>query len=187
QMMPLSQFPLSLRFSVRMLCCQLFFIAVFFNSQTPFSYSDSTLFISEDSYLYVESRVDVSDATSFSETNKVVKRAYTTKRKAFLKLNSSFISKGHVNQINQPSFTVPKSLHYIGNSSNSLSTAVLGSSFQVKQHHKMWDSAQRVFLNINLSRKKLIYSLINHINLLKIITNHFSRPPPILRYCIKHK
>ncbi|WP_143052703.1 hypothetical protein [Chryseobacterium taichungense] len=48
QIMTLSQLPHFLRFSVRMLCLQVFFIAVFISSQTPFSYSDSTIFISED-------------------------------------------------------------------------------------------------------------------------------------------
>ncbi|WP_312903268.1 hypothetical protein [Chryseobacterium taichungense] len=177
QMTTLSQLPHFLRFSARMLCCQLFFIVVFISSQTPFFYSDSTIFISEDSYLYVESRVDVSDAASFSETNNIVKKPNTTKRKAFFKLYSS-TSKNHINPSSQTCFTVPKSSHYVGNSNNSLSTAVLGSSFPAK-HHKMMDSALRVFLVANHAKKKLLYTLINHFNLLKIITNHFSRPPPI--------
>ncbi|SEN01886.1 hypothetical protein SAMN05421856_111105 [Chryseobacterium taichungense] len=180
QMMTLSQLPHFLRFSVRMLCLQVFFIASFINSQTSFSYSDSTLFVSEDSYLYIESPVEISNTVFLSEDNQATVRPYnTTKHKSFLKLKSSSISKNTFTESDQVSFTVPKSSHYLGNSKNSLQVAVLGSSFHVKQQHKMWDSAQRVFLNINLSRKKLIYPLINHINLLKIIYNQFSRPPPI--------
>ncbi|WP_312902917.1 hypothetical protein [Chryseobacterium taichungense] len=179
QMMPLIQLPLSLRFSVRMLCLQVFFIVVFISSQTPFSYSDSTLFISEDSYLYVESRVDVSDANSFSETNNVVKKTNITKRKAFLKLNSSSISKNQINFSNQLSFTIPKSSYYVGNFTNPLSTAVLGNPSPMKQHHKITGFDFCVLSNVIVSEKKLLYKHINHFNLSEIITNHFSRPPPI--------
>ncbi|SEM14943.1 hypothetical protein SAMN05421856_101400 [Chryseobacterium taichungense] len=178
-MMTLIQFPLSLRFSVRMLCLQVFFIAVFISSQTPFSYSDSTIFISEDSYLYVESPVDISDAASFSGTNNEVKKGNITQRKAFCKLYSS-TSKNHINPSTQTCSTVPKSSHYVGNFTNPLSTAVLGNPSPVKQHQKMMGSALRFLLNINSSEKKLLCKHINHFNLLEIITNHFSRPPPIM-------
>ncbi|SEM74149.1 hypothetical protein SAMN05421856_10674 [Chryseobacterium taichungense] len=180
QMMTLSQLPHFLRFSVRMLCLQVFFIAVFISSQAPFSYSDSTLFISDDSYLYVELPVHISTVTSPSGKSQSSGKQYNRfKRKAFFKLKTSFISKSHVNQISQICFTVPTSSHYVGNSNNSLSIAVLGSSFPAK-HHKMMDSVLRVFLVVNHTKKKLLYPLINHFNLLKIITNHFSRPPPII-------
>ncbi|WP_312902231.1 hypothetical protein [Chryseobacterium taichungense] len=186
QMMTLSLLPHFLRFSVRMLCLQVFFIAVVISSQTPFSYSDSTLFISDDSYLYVESPVHISTVTSPSGKSQSSGKQYNRfKRKAFFKLKTSFISKSQVNQISQICFTVPKSSHYVGNSNNSLSTAVLGSSFPAK-HHKMMDFALRVFLVANHAKKKLLYPLINHINLLKIITNHFSRPPPIFTIISKH-
>jgi len=163
-----------------MLCLQVFFIAIFINSQTPFYYSDSTLFISKDSYLYIELPVEISNTVFLSEENQATVRPYNTnKHKSFLKLKSSSISKNTFTESDQVSFTVPKSSHYLGNSNNSLSTAVLGSSFQVKQQHQMVGSAQRVFEGANHAKKKLLYSLINHFNLLKIIYNQFSRPPPI--------
>jgi len=181
QMMTLIQLPHFLRFSARMLCLQVLFIVVFINSQTPFSYSDSTLFISDDSYLYVESPVDISDAASFSETNNMAKKANTTKRKAFFKLYSS-TSKNHINPSSQTCFTVPKSSHYIGNSGNSLSTAVLENPSPMKQHHKITGSDFWVLLTVIALEKKLRYNIINHFNLLKITTNHFSRPPPYLLF-----
>jgi len=159
----------------------MFFMVVFISSQTPFSYSDSTLFISEDSYLYVESPVDVSGATSQSGKNQTSSKQFNAnKRKTLFKLKSPSISKNDINQINQACFTIPKSSHYIGNTNNPLLTAVLGNSSPVKQHHKMMDSALRVFLVVNHAKKKLLYLLINDFHILKITTNHFSRPPPVV-------
>ncbi|WP_312902786.1 hypothetical protein, partial [Chryseobacterium taichungense] len=109
QMMLLLQFPLLLRFSVRIVFCTMFFMVVFISSQTPFSYSDSTLFISEDSYLYVESPVDVSGATSQSGKNQTSSKQFNAnKRKTLFKLKSPSISKNDINQINQACFTIPK-------------------------------------------------------------------------------
>jgi len=197
QMMTLSQLPHFLRFSVRMLCLQVFFIAIFISSQTPFSYSDSTIFISEDSYLYVEPPVDISHATSLSGNNQVLSKHYDiSKRKASLKLKLSSISKNQINPLSQISFTIPKSSHYLGNSSNLLTTAILGNPSQAKQHQKMMDSSLRVFLDVNLAETKLLYNIIiNHFNLLKITINYFGRPPPIfaifhqtqMTRIIKHK
>ncbi|WP_143052736.1 hypothetical protein [Chryseobacterium taichungense] len=180
QMMTLSQLPHFLRFSVRMLFLQVFVIVVFISSQTPFSYSDSTLFISEDSYLYIESPIEISTVTSLSGKNQTSSKQFNaTKRKVLFKLKSMSISKNDINQINQACFTIPKSSHYIGNASNPLSIAILGNSSPVKQQQKMMDSVLRVFLVVNHAKKKLLYPLINYFNILKIITNHFSRPPPM--------
>jgi len=192
QMMTLSQLPLFLRFSVRMLCLQVFFIAVFISSQTPFSYSDSTIFVSEDSYLYVESPVDVSSTTFLSGRCLASSKQFNAiKRKTFFKLKTSFVSKSQVNQINQLSFTVPKSPDYIVKSTNPLSTAVLGNSSSLKQHQKILIPILKLFLYVNLTEKKFLYSIINYFNLLKIIINYFSRPPPmfaiIMKHFIKHK
>jgi len=178
QMMTPPQLPHFLRFSVRMLCLQVFFIVVFISSQTPFSYSDSTLFISEDSYLYVESPVDIPTESALSGKNNTVKQVNTSQRKAFFKLYSS-ISENYINRSNQICFTVPKSSHHVGNSTNPLSTAVLGNPSPVKQHHKMAGSDFWALPQVIVSEKKFLYHVINHFNLLKITINHFSRSPPI--------
>ncbi|WP_312901225.1 hypothetical protein, partial [Chryseobacterium taichungense] len=157
QMMTLSQLPHFLRFSVRMLFLQVFVIVVFISSQTPFSYSDSTLFISEDSYLYIESPVEISTVTSLSGKSQTSSKQFNaTKRKALFKLKSISISKNDINQINQACFTIPKSSHFIGNASNPLSIAILGNSSPVKQQQKMMDSVLRVFLVENHAKKKLL-------------------------------
>ncbi|WP_312902820.1 hypothetical protein [Chryseobacterium taichungense] len=178
-MMTLIQLPHFLRFSVRMLCFQVFFISIFISSQTPFSYADSTIFISEDSYLYVESPIERSSSQSLSEKNKIVKQFNANKRKALFKLKSMSVSKNDINQINQACFTIPKSSHYVGNSSNPSSIAILGNTFPIKLNHKITGFDFCVLSNVIVSEKKLLYKHINHFNLLEIITNHFSRPPPI--------
>ncbi|SEM58146.1 hypothetical protein SAMN05421856_104303 [Chryseobacterium taichungense] len=176
--MPLSQLPYFLRFSLRMLCLQVFFIAIFISSQTSFSYSDSTLFISEDSYLYVESPIETSSSQSLSEKNKIVKQFNANKRKVLFKLKLPSSGK-NVNLSNQVSFIIPKSSHYVGNSSNPSSIAILGNTFPIKLNHKITGFDFCVLSNVIVSEKKLLYKHINHLNLLEIITNHFSRPPPI--------
>ncbi|WP_177175269.1 hypothetical protein [Chryseobacterium taichungense] len=156
-------------------------MVVFISSQTPFSYSDSILFISENSYLYIESPVEIYVAKSLSRKSQTSsKQLSANKRKVFFELKSTSVSKKDINQINQACFTIPKSSHYIGNTNNPLLTAVLGNSSPVKQHHKMMDSALRVFLVVNHAKKKLLYLLINDFHILKITTNHFSRPPPVV-------
>ncbi|WP_312903177.1 hypothetical protein [Chryseobacterium taichungense] len=181
QMMTLSQIPLLLHFCVRMLCCQIFFIVVFISSQTPFSLSDSTIFIAQDSYLYVESPTDIYATTSLSGKDQVSRKIKnTTQLKAFFKLKSPSFRNNYVKKSKEICFTIPKNSHYLGNSNISLSTAVLGNPSPVKQHQKMMGSALKVFLNINLSEKKLLYITISHFNSSKITINHFSRPPPYL-------
>ncbi|SEN06848.1 hypothetical protein SAMN05421856_11371 [Chryseobacterium taichungense] len=187
QMMTLSQLPHFLRFSVRMLCLQVFFIAIFISSQTPFSYSDSTIFVAEDSNLYVEPPVHVSAAISLlGKSQSSLKQFNVVKHKASLKLKLSSISKNQINPLSQISFTIPKSSYFLINSNNPLSTAVLGNSSPVKLNHKMTGSAFWILPQVIVSEKKLLYNIINHINLLQVITNHFSRPPPIFTIINKH-
>lgn len=172
-------FPLLLRFCVRIFCYYTIFTAYYITtSQTTFLYPDSAAFVSEDSFLYVETPVDIPSVKYFSGKSLTSsKQLNANKRKVFFKPKSLSINKSNVNKSNQASFTASKSSHYVVKTNNTLSTVVLGDP-SIKQSHKMAGYDFWILPTVIVSEKKLLYMLTNHMNLSRTITNHFSQPPP---------
>ncbi len=159
--MPFPQFPIFLRFSVRMLFCQVFLIFSSLSSHTPFCLSDSVIFVSEGSFLYPESPIYSSSQTlkkdSFKKWSKTVVKT-SASRSSTLKSISSPVE-------NTCYKSSPTSKHSVGLFFNSSSMAVIGTSSPVKLQQK---AILFSFILLSVRRDKE-----KHITI-----NHFGRPPP---------
>jgi len=168
-------------FCVRRLCFVMFFISLSIKSETPFHDPDSVIFVSDGSFVFNVSQDGIYTQAQIPLKQRAPnKQEYKKRRKVSVKTNLPTACNNTVHKINAVmACASPQSPQYIGRSGNTLSTAVLGNTFQPKKQLKIAGPVFMAFLIVSLSKQKLQYFYEEPFTLLKMTMSHFSRPPPL--------
>lgn len=178
----ISIFPLFLHFCARILFCQVFLISNFILSQTPFSYSDSIIYIADDAYLYADQQtivvIEDQEEEKFPNSNHPVYH----QSKILPSSGAAAAIARTVAKSNQPSrFTAPEDSQQLSNTGSFSSQAVLGTSL-LKLQQKAIPSSFILFAGARRDQEKHIHNTFSPFQLKHITINHFGRPPPILNH-----
>ncbi|WP_148285229.1 hypothetical protein [Flavobacterium sp. B17] len=157
-----------------LLCFCVVLVSSFLSAQTLLS-SDSVVFISEDSYLYVESPVYIS--------------GQILRKDSFKKWSKTIIKRSSSKSSNQKSISSPKDImcyksspvsgHSLGLLFNSSSMAFIGTSSPVKLKQKIIQTSFILFTSTRRDKEKSIHITFCAFRSKHIMVNHFGRPPPI--------
>jgi len=152
------------------------------SASSQFSYSSGAdLFISEDSYLYIEQPVilTITDAPppKSSPASRVAAPKPTVSKASSKTLASGPSSESKRN----PSFKfIPfENTHHFSTPGSFSSLAVLGTSSPVKYQQKTIPSSFILLISTRRDKEKPIHVNFSPFQMAHIIINHFGRPPPI--------
>ncbi|WP_312902941.1 hypothetical protein [Chryseobacterium taichungense] len=176
---------LFLRFCVRMICVQVFFMTVPISSQTPFSYSDSIIYIADDAYLYADRQtiavITDSEEEKFSNSTQSINhqskilassKAAAATACASAKREQSF------------RFTAPVDSQHFSNTGSFSLQAVMGAPSSRKLLYPMMNPAFPQPHGMTLDKKKPSRIAFYPFKINQIIANQFGRPPPILAFLL---
>ncbi|WP_449388517.1 hypothetical protein [Chryseobacterium lineare] len=147
-------------------------------SAQTFLHSDSVVFVSEDSYLYVESPIYISSQNL---------------RKASFKKWSGVLIKTSCSKVSHKKFTNtptentcykngPIGKHSLGLLFNSSLTAIIGNPSPIKLQHKIIPLSFILFISTRRDEEKHVHIISYPFQLKHITINHFGRPPPNFKH-----
>ena len=178
----ISQSRLFLHFCVRILCCQLFLVSTLVCSETYFSDSDSTLYISEGTLVYagpktivyVTNPVDEQSSASLPPVFYKGKTLQSTSKPS----SKATCRAGH--REDSLRFAAPVGSQQIGSTGSLSSQAVTGDYFSRKLFRQIISFG---LLNPKgiIPHQKRIYGITSyHFKVIKINIQQYSRPPPLI-------
>ncbi|SEM99794.1 hypothetical protein SAMN05421856_1111 [Chryseobacterium taichungense] len=183
--MIIPEVPLFLRFCARMICVQVFFMTVSISSQTPFSDSDSIIYIADDAYLYAD-RETIAIITDSEEEKFSNSTQPTYHQSKVLPSSKAAAATACASGKREQSFRfiAPVNSQQFSSTGSFSSQAVMGVPSSRKLLYPMMNPVFPQPRGITLDKKKPLCIAFYPFKINQMIANQFGRPPPILAFLL---